>query len=118
MSLSDLLELLKTNPTAVNFQDVIETIDTEYDYTPSKFINGEGELAVVNDKSTNEGSCKILAFSILNNLSKEQTLNCFGDYYRKDVLLNPDNSDHANIRNLIKFGIEKVIFENEVLIKR
>ena len=118
MLLSELLNLLNTNPSSVQFNEVIDTIDLEYTYTPSKFYNGKGDHAVINEASTNEGSCKILAFAQLNQLTQEQTLNCFGDYYRNDVLLNPNNTDHANIRALIQHGVGNVSFDNTVLVKK
>ena len=33
-----------------------------------------------------------------------QTLNCFGDYYRKDVSHQPEATNHVNIRTFIKYG--------------
>ena len=43
---------------------------------------------------------------------KALTLNLFGDYYRKDVLGNPDGDDHANIRALAAGGWDAVKFPN------
>ena len=40
----------------------------------------------------------------LHNLSKAQTLACFGDYYRVDVLQHPQKNDHANIRQFMLSG--------------
>ena len=45
-----------------------------------------------------------------------QTLHCFGDYYRTDVLQHPDATDHQNIRNLIRFGLDGVRFDGEALV--
>ncbi len=117
MLLTELLTLLKENPTQVQFNQVIETINNEYHYTPSRFHNGQDNDIVINEASTNEGSCKILAFAKLNSLTKEETLNCFGKYYRNDVLLNLENTDHANIRTLIKYSLSDVHFDNTVLKK-
>jgi hypothetical protein len=72
---------------------------------------------VVNESGTNEGSCKIFAFAQLNDLSVEQTLACFGKYYREDVLENPEGNDHGNIRNFMISGWEGVKFSCEALVK-
>lgn len=109
--LTQLLSQLQSQPEAVTFQQVIDTIAENYQYTATTFTNGD----VTNEAGTNEGSCKIFAFAKLNNLSPEQTLHCFGDYYRKDVLENPEGTDHGNIRNFMKTGWEGVRFEGEAL---
>jgi hypothetical protein len=53
----------------------------------------------------NEGSCKIFSFARLTGLTNEpieSTLALFGEYYQKDVLGNPNGSDHLNIRGAMK----------------
>lgn len=82
-----------------------------YDYTPTTFTNGDAK----NVAGTNEGSCKLFAFAQLNSLTEAQTLHAFGDYYRVDVLKNPEGSDHANIRNFIKTGWQGINFEGTAL---
>lgn len=116
-SLEELTSLLKTTPETVEFNDVINTIEQYYQYTPSLFKNGEGDNTVINQAGENEGSCKIFAFAKLNDLDNNQTLNCFGQYYRNDVLDNPDSTDHANIRNFIKYGWNGIHFETAALKK-
>ncbi len=115
MSLAELLEQLKHSPGTVQFSEVIKTIEENYTYQATRFSNGEGESKVVNEVGSNEGSCKIFAFAQLNNLDAEQTLSCFGDYYRVDVLENPDADDHANIRNFINSGWKGITFDQQVL---
>ena len=110
-----LTQQLSASPETVNFQDVIKVIDKNYLYTPSHFTNGPIENPIVNAPGENEGSCKIFSFAKINNLDTTQTLNCFGDYYRTDVLQNPDNIDHANIRTFIKHGWDNINFENIAL---
>lgn len=110
-----LTQQLNMSPETVQFQDVIKVIDDNYRYTPSRFSNGPKEDLIVNASGENEGSCKIFSFAKINNLDKTETLNCFGEYYRTDVLQNPDNSDHANIRTFIKHGWDNIIFENIAL---
>lgn len=106
-----LLDKIKNKPEEVSFQEVIAYIDENYTFTPTKFTNGE----VVNEENQNNGSCKIFSFAKKQGLSVEQTLHLFGDYYRVDVLQHPENEDHQNIRNFIKFGWEGISFEGEAL---
>jgi len=115
MSLNELLQQLKTDPQSVEFQQVIDLINSLYDYTPTPFSNGLGEGTVANAAGTNEGSCRIFAFAKLNGLDQAQTLACFGRFYRVDVLQNPAGGDHANIRNFMRHGWEGIRFEGEAL---
>ena len=46
----------------------------------------------------------IFAFAKLHDLTEQQTLHCFGDYYRVDVLQNRDGDNHQNIRHFMKTG--------------
>ncbi|ELW1728519.1 HopJ type III effector protein [Vibrio fluvialis] len=111
MELSALLTQLTEQPENVVFAEVIATIDAYYDFTPTAFDNGETR----NEANQNNGSCKIFAFAQLNKLSPEATLACFGDFYRQDVLQHPENDDHQNIRNFIRFGWDGVKFEGVAL---
>ncbi|MDH5436243.1 MAG: HopJ type III effector protein [Gammaproteobacteria bacterium] len=115
MSVNALLEKIKTNPDSIEFSDVINTIESNYQYTPTRFSNGLGNHTTFNEAGTNEGSCKIFAFGQLNNLDQQQTLACFGHYYRQDVLQHPDNNDHANIRHFMKHGWDGIQFEGDAL---
>lgn len=112
MTLSTLLTQLSEEPELVSFDEVINTIAENYRYTPATFSNG----SIVNEAGTNEGSCKIFAFAKLHKLSQEQTLACFGKYYRDDVLKHPEGNDHGNIRNFMISGWDGIRFENDVLI--
>ena len=109
-----LLEQLEQAPENINFKEVIAYIDENYDFTPTKFINGN----TTNETNQNNGSCKVFSFAQLNNLSKEQTLSLFGEFYREDVLNNPDGTDHQNIRNFIEFGWDGISFDGEALKKK
>jgi hypothetical protein len=95
----------------VNFEDVMAVISAHYHYKQCTFTNGELE----NQAGTNEGSCKVFAYAQLNNLSEQATLNCFGQYYREDVLKNPLGDDHGNIRNFMKSGWAGIKFEHSPL---
>ncbi len=115
MNVEHFLTMINTSPDAVTFSEVIALIDETYIYTPTRFSNGLGNSAVVSEAGSNEGSCKIFAFAQLQQLTQEQTLQCFGDYYRKDVLGNLNGSDHGNIRNFIQFGWEGIRFDGVAL---
>ena len=107
---ADLVKI-ESQPELVEFSEVITVISENYYYQPCKFNNGE----LVNEAGTNEGSCKIFAFAQLHHLSEQATLACFGQYYREDVLQNPQGNDHGNIRNFIKQGWQGITFESDVL---
>ncbi len=110
--LTQLLSQLNSNADEVSFEQVMQVISDNYRYNPASFDNGE----LLNEAGTNEGSCKIFAFAKLNELSEQQTLACFGRYYREDVLLNPQGSDHGNIRNFIKTGWQGINFHTVALL--
>jgi|TARA_R110000822_G_scaffold59736_28_gene149115 hypothetical protein len=112
MSLADFLEKLKTTPETVTFDNTIAVIEENYIFSETAFTNGETKNAA----GQNNGSCKIFSFCHLNGLTESQTLPCFGDYYRTDVLKNPDSDDHQNIRQFIKQGWQGISFDGSALI--
>lgn len=109
-----ILEQLKTSAETIDFKEVIAYIDGHYDFTPTKFTNGN----MVNKAGENNGSCKIFSFAKLKGLSKEETLALFGDFYRTDVLKNPEAADHQNIRNFQQYGWEGIVFEGKALAEK
>ncbi len=113
--LEKILQQLKETPESIEFSDIIAVIDECYNYSASRFSNGGGEDKIFNKAGENEGSCKVFSFAKIHDLDEDQTLNCFGQYYREDVLKNPDGTDHGNIRNFIKYGWQHIIFDNKVL---
>ena len=115
MTINKLIEKINTQADLIDFAEVIKTIETCYHYTPARFSNGKGSNTIINEAGTNEGSCKIFAFARLNKLNEQQTLACFGKYYREDVLGHPENDDHANIRNFMLHGWQGIEFEGEAL---
>jgi len=117
-TLDQLINQIITDPKATEFQEVIKVIDANYHYSPTRFINGPVEDCVINEAGKNEGSCKIFSFAKIQHLDEIQTLNCFGHYYRDEVLNNPDNSDHANIRSFIRYGWKTINFDNTALEKK
>jgi len=111
MKLDTFLNKLNTSPATVEFTETMATVEANYNFTETKFSNGK----TVNESGQNSGSCKLFAFAKLNNLDKEQTLACFGVYYREDVLQHPDADDHQNIRNFMIYGWDGICFEGEAL---
>ncbi len=111
MQIADFLAKLEQSPDSVSFQDTMAVVEANYNFTPTAFRNGE----LLNDAGQNSGSCKLFSFASLQQLSKEKTLSCFGDYYRKDVLEHPEAQDHQNIRNFIRFGWDGIAFNGTAL---
>lgn len=107
MHIDAFLKKLNDSPETITFDDTMAVIDASYVFTPAAFSNGD----VTNAAGQNSGSCKLFAFALLNQLTPEQTLACFGAYYRDDVLKHPQATDHQNIRNFMKSGWAGVKFE-------
>lgn len=114
MHIEDFLNKLRSNPDTIAFTDTIATIDANYDFTQVRFTNG----TAVNEAGTNSGSCKLFSFAKLQGLSKEETLACFGDYYRVDVLQHPEATNHANIRNFMVTGWDGISFDAQPLMAK
>jgi len=114
MALDSFLKKLNETPQEVAFTDTMAVVEALYDFTPTAFQNGD----LRNEAGQNSGSFKLFSFAKLQNFSVEQTLACFGDFYRKDVLENPDATNHQNIRNFIKTGWEGISFESESLAEK
>ncbi len=114
MQLEKFLPQLKESPESVAFDTTIALIDALYEFTPTMFKNG----TLLNEAGKNNGSCKIFAFGKLQGLSQQDTLHCFGTYYRDDVLKHPNGTDHQNIRNFIKTGWAGIEFDSPPLAMR
>ena len=109
MELNTFLEKIKSD-SKIDFNQLIEVVDEHYNFSPTAFKNGD----TYNEAGKNSGSCKLFYFANLNCLSKEETLKCFGDYY-KGVLNTPNGVDHQNIRNFMKSGWAGIKFEGTAL---
>lgn len=105
------LKKLNTAENTIEFTDTMAVIDANYEFTAQEFKNGD----LTNQAGENSGSCKIFSFAKLNQFTQEQTLACFGKYYREDVLQNPSNTDHQNIRNFMKTGWQGIEFKTLAL---
>eukprot|EP01041_Mallomonas_annulata_P005021 gene5021-10046_t len=95
--------------TQVTFQETIAIIDENYEYVPVTFTNGD----LVSKPNENTGSAKIFSFGLMTRMDETATLNLFGEIYRN---LDPNGSDHANIRNFKKNGWSRVSFANGLAI--
>lgn len=109
--MQEFLKLLKQNPKAINFEDTMIVIERYYNFKPTAFTNGSEK----NKAGENNGSCKLFAFAKLQGLNQQQTLDCFGQYYRDDVLHTPEGSDHQNIRNFMKTAWSTLEFNKQPL---
>ena len=111
MNIELLIKKLKENPDTIEFEEVMEVIDSKYEFIPTAFING----TLNNKAGVNSGSCKLFRFAQQQGLGEQKTLACFGRYYRDDVLKNPDDDNHQNIRNFMKTGWQGISFDGEPL---
>jgi hypothetical protein len=111
MTLHQFIDTLKSNPSTIAFADTMAVIESEYEFVPTAFKNGE----LYNKAGENSGSCKLFAFAKLQGFSQDETLVCFGTFYTEDVLNDPDGSGHQNIRNFMKTSFEGLEFEGEPL---
>lgn len=112
MTINTFLHQIQQHPESITFQDTIQVIESNYNFEPTAFQNGNQ----YNKAGENNGSCKVFAFAKLQGLSKEATLACFGAYYYEDVLQNPDGNDHQNIRNFMQTGWDGIQFEGAALV--
>lgn len=101
---------LKTNPSEILFAETIKVIEKNYKFNPTGFTNGE----IKNKAGENSGSCKLFAFAIHQQLTKEETLACFGEHYQ-NVLEDSTGTSHQNIRNFMKTGFEGLSFDGLAL---
>ncbi|MDP1541204.1 MAG: HopJ type III effector protein [Moraxellaceae bacterium] len=111
MTLNELLTGLRQH--TLDFEDAQAFIATNYQYQPVAFQNGNQHNAA----GSNEGSCRIFAFGLLNELSAEDILLCFGRFYR-DVLATPDGTDHNNIRQFMQHGLAGLCFDQPALMTK
>jgi hypothetical protein len=90
----------------------MSVVETNYDFTPTAFKNGN----LQNDVGQNSGSCKLFAFAVDQNLTKKETLACFGQYYFDEVLNDPAGTGHQNIRNFMNTGFQGLTFVGVALV--
>lgn len=100
----------KSSPREILFAETMQVIEDNYNFTPTAFTNG----TINNKAGENSGSCKLFAFAIHQQLTKEETLVCFGEHYQ-NVLEDETGSSHQNIRNFMKTGFEGLSFKDIAL---
>ena len=104
------------NGESVSFAETQNIINTYYNYQATTFSNGLID-PLLNQAGSNEGSCKIFAFAQLHQLNQQETLSLFGEYYQ-DVLLNPEATNHNNIRNFLRDGWAGITYQGTALSPR
>ena len=85
--------------------DAIDVIDKSFNYFEVPFKCGETN----NPANVNVKSAKIFSFAILTKMDKEATLRLFGSIVDE---LTPNGTDHANIRNFMKYGWDGIEFRS------
>lgn len=113
MTTTEFIDKLRETPELIVFEETMNVIDTNYNFTPISFTNGE----IINEVGQNSGSCKLFSFAKLQKLTQQETLHCFGEHY-KNVLEHPDGDNHQNIRNFMKTGWEKLSFNDQALTQK
>lgn len=111
MNIEQFIDTLKSAPDTISFETTMAVIDSYYTHTPSAFQNGD----LHNSAQQNQGSCKLFAFAKLQKFNQQQTLACFGQYYRDDVLNNPGDDNHQNIRHFMIGGWQGISFPQNPL---
>jgi len=111
MTINAFLEKLKQTPEAITFAETMATIESNYEFIPTAFKNGNQH----NGAGENSGSCKLFAFAKVQQLTQAETLACFDGYYFDEVLNDPQGTNHQNIRNFMQSGWDGIQFEGEAL---
>jgi hypothetical protein len=68
MNISEFKLKLRNTPISIEFSDTMSVVETNYDFTPTAFKNGN----LQNDVGQNSGSCKLFAFAVDQNLTKKE----------------------------------------------
>jgi hypothetical protein len=110
MTIPEFKTKLKTAPTTISFKETMQVIEDHYNFNPTAFTNGD----TINNTKQNNGSCKLFAFAMQEEFTKEETLFSFGEYYQS-VLEDKNGTSHQNIRNFMKTGFKGLSFKNEAL---
>lgn len=110
MTIEELKTKLKSNSAEIRFAETMGIIEENYYFTPTAFTNGN----IKNNLKENSGSCKLFSFAIHQQLTKEETLLCFGEHFN-NILKDPNSTSHQNIRSFIKTGFNGLSFEHAPL---
>ncbi len=93
-----------------DFGDTLALIERHFTYQPTGFHNGPG----FNGAGENTGSCQVFGIAQYCNLNEADTLKLFAQHYQQ-VLDNPADESHANIRQFISTGWSGIRFEKPPL---
>jgi hypothetical protein len=110
MTIEELKTKLKSNSKEIRFAETMQIIKKNYNFTPTAFTNGK----IKNNPEDNSGSCKLFSFAIHQQLSKEETLFCFGEHFT-NVLKDANGTSHQNIRSFMQSGFSGLSFEHAPL---
>ena len=110
MNIQEFKSKLKSNPSKIVFAETMQIIENNYNFTQTAFTNG----SIKNNAGENSGSCKLFAFAAHQQLTKEETLACFGEHYQ-NVLEDEKGTSHQNIRNFMKTGFSGLSFNGDAL---
>lgn len=97
----------------VSFAEIIDHINTGYQFVPTAFRNGEAH----NTSDQNQGSARVFAFAKLHQLDEQDTLSLFAEHYQS-VLQDPQGINHQNIRQFMIHGWTGIMFEGEALVPK
>ncbi|RBW50562.1 HopJ type III effector protein [Marinobacter sp. F3R11] len=93
-----------------DFDDTLALIRHHFDFQPTGFHNGP----LFNSADENRGSCQVFGIAQYCNLNEADTLKLFAQHY-KQVLDNPTEESHGNIRQFISTGWSGIRFESAPL---
>jgi hypothetical protein len=111
MTIAEFKSKLENTPKEIEFSETMAVIEEHYNFSPTAFTNG----TLKNAAGENSGSCKLFAFAVQQQVSKQQTLAAFGAYYFDDVLKDTEGNGHQNIRNFMASGFEGLSFDGVAL---
>ena len=109
MTKDEFLYILKSGK-SISFEDFMQLIDTHYHFQAINFKNGH----LSNGKHENQGSAKVFGFAKIHHLSALETLHIFGEHYL-NVLCNPNEDSHQNIRQFMQNGWAGVVLDVQPL---
>ena len=110
----DYIENLRSAQTGdCKFSDFIAMLDSCYTAKPISFKNGD----LMNNLGENAATAKLLSFAALADLSDDETVLLWCEHYRS-VAETPQDTDHQNIRNFMKYGMAGVDMEEVCLTRK
>lgn len=93
---------------SITYQQTIDFIDKHYCYFAVPFKCGD----ITYEPNVKTGAAKIFSFGLMTQMTKDQTLRLFGEYYRD---LKPTD-DRPNVKNFIDYGWNGISFSSGLAI--